>query len=149
MHSATKKIPNIFIGVYFRRHKLNEEGSIAYDAPEISTDGDVAQMIICPIPKATQLTTLDDDFIYAGNPFLCGPPLANECFLDDSQHGLEVEEQNENGNEDKLEKIWFYFVIAIGYAIGFWVVIGSLFMSRSWRHAHCQCIDEMVTLLRQ
>ncbi|WVY98928.1 hypothetical protein V8G54_031079 [Vigna mungo] len=101
-----------------------------------------------PIPKGTQLTTLGDDFIYAGNPFLCGPPLPNECFLDDSQHGHEVEEQNEDGNEDKLEKIWFYFVIATGYAIGFWAVIGSLFMSRSWRHAHCQCIDEMVRRIK-
>jgi len=97
-----------------------------------------------PIPKGTQLSTLDDDFIYAGNPFLCGAPLPNECFVDDSQH----DHEDEDDNEDKLEEIWFYFVIAIGYAIGFLAVIASLFMSTSLRHAHSQCIDEMLRIIK-
>ncbi|TKY53647.1 Leucine-rich repeat-containing protein 58 [Spatholobus suberectus] len=43
---------------------------------------------------------------------------------------------------DKVEKLWFFFVIALGYAIGFWAVIGSLLMKRSWRLAYFQFIDE-------
>ncbi|KAG4907122.1 receptor-like protein EIX2 [Glycine soja] len=92
-----------------------------------------------PIPKGTQLSTLDDPFIYTGNPFLCGPPLQNECYADDFQHGNEDEE----GKKDEVEKLWFYFVIALGYGLGFWAVIGSLLMKKSWRRAYFQYIDEL------
>ncbi|KAK7393251.1 hypothetical protein VNO78_21801 [Psophocarpus tetragonolobus] len=88
------------------------------------------------IPQGTQLSTLNDPFIYTGNPFLCGPPLPNECFVDDSHHG------NEDEDGGKVENFLFYFVIALGYAFGFWVVIGSLLMKRSWRCAYFQYIDE-------
>ncbi|KAL2993618.1 hypothetical protein AAZX31_10G122500 [Glycine max] len=91
-----------------------------------------------PIPKGTQLSTLDDPFIYIGNPFLCGPPLPNECSANDSKHGNE----DEDGKDDKIEKLWFYFVVALGFAIGFWAVIGSLLMKRSWRCAYFQYIDK-------
>ncbi|KAK7393250.1 hypothetical protein VNO78_21800 [Psophocarpus tetragonolobus] len=89
-----------------------------------------------PIPQGTQLSTLNGPFIYTGNPFLCGPPLPNECFVDDSHHG------NEDEDGGKVENFLFYFVIALGYAFGFWVVIGSLLMKRSWRCAYFQYIDE-------
>nr|KYP73566.1 LRR receptor-like serine/threonine-protein kinase GSO1 [Cajanus cajan] len=92
------------------------------------------------IPEGTQLSTLDDPFIYAGNPFLCGPPLPNKCFRDDSQHGNQ--DEDEDAKKDKVEKLWFYFVVALGYAVGFWTVIGSLLMKRSWRHAYFQYIDK-------
>ncbi|CAJ1968015.1 unnamed protein product [Sphenostylis stenocarpa] len=89
-----------------------------------------------PIPSGSQLSTLDDPFIYAGNPFLCGSPLQNECPVDESEH------EDEDGKKDKVEKLLFYFIVAVGYAIGFWSVIGSLLISRSWRRAYFQRIDE-------
>nr|KYP73569.1 LRR receptor-like serine/threonine-protein kinase GSO2 [Cajanus cajan] len=96
------------------------------------------------IPKGNQLSSLDDPFIYIGNPFLCGTPLPNKCSPDDSQHGNE----DEDGKEDKLETFLFYFVIALGYVIGFWVVIGSLLMKRNWRHAYFQLIDESMMRIK-
>ncbi|KAK7393238.1 hypothetical protein VNO78_21788 [Psophocarpus tetragonolobus] len=99
-----------------------------------------------PIPKGYQLSSLDDPFIYNGNPFLCGDPLPKECSTDDSQHDNTVED--EDGNKDKMENFWFYSVIAIGYAVGFWGVIGSLFMSRRWRHAYFQWTDDAMHIIR-
>ena len=93
-----------------------------------------------PIPKGTQLSTFDDSFIYAGNTFLCGPPLPHKCSDDNLQSGNDDEEKDDK--EDKVEKLLFYFVIALGYFIGFWAVIGSLLLQRSWRLAYFQYIDE-------
>ncbi|KAL5138355.1 Receptor-like protein EIX2 [Glycine soja] len=93
-----------------------------------------------PIPRGTQLSTLDDPFIYTGNQFLCGPPLPNECSPDDSQH--DNVDEDEDGKKDKVEKLWFYFVIALGYALGFWAVIGSLLIKTSWRRSYFQYIDD-------
>ncbi|KAK7393259.1 hypothetical protein VNO78_21809 [Psophocarpus tetragonolobus] len=91
-----------------------------------------------PIPQGTQLSSLDDPFIYIGNAFLCGPPLPNQCSADHFQQDTE----DEDGKEDKVEKLLFYFIITLGYAIGFWAVIGSLFIKRSRRQAYFQYIDE-------
>ncbi|XP_014511501.1 leucine-rich repeat receptor protein kinase EMS1-like [Vigna radiata var. radiata] len=92
-----------------------------------------------PIPIGTQLSTFDS-FMYAGNTFLCGPPLPNKCSDDNLQHGNDDEEKDQK--EDKVEKLWFYFVIALGYFIGFWAVSGSLLLKRSWRLAYFQYIEE-------
>ncbi|KAG4997213.1 hypothetical protein JHK84_028243 [Glycine max] len=93
-----------------------------------------------PIPKGTQLSTLDDPLIYTGNQFLCGPPLPNECSADDSQH--DNVDEDEDGKKDKVAKLWFYFIIALGYALGFWAVIGSLLIKTSWRRSYFQYIDD-------
>ncbi|KAK7393227.1 hypothetical protein VNO78_21771 [Psophocarpus tetragonolobus] len=63
-----------------------------------------------PIPRGNQLSSLDDPFIYAGNPFLCGHPRPNECFANDSQHG---EVEDEDGKEHKPEKLWFRFGLVL------------------------------------
>nr|KYP73567.1 LRR receptor-like serine/threonine-protein kinase GSO2 [Cajanus cajan] len=97
-----------------------------------------------PIPEGRQLSTLDNPFIYAGNPFLCGPPRPNKCFTDDEDDDDdEDEDEDEDGKKGKLEKLWFYFVVAFGYAVGFWTVVGSLLIKRSWRLAYFQYIDEL------
>ncbi|BAT96141.1 hypothetical protein LR48_Vigan02g062300 [Vigna angularis] len=93
-----------------------------------------------PIPIGTQLSTFDDSFIYGGNTFLCGPPLPNKCSDDNLQPDNDNEEKYQK--EDKVEKLLFYFVIALGYFIGFWAVTGSLLLRRSWRLAYFQYIDE-------
>ena len=90
------------------------------------------------IPRGNQLLVLDDPLIYIGNPFLCGAPLSNQCPADDSQHGYD----DEGDKEGRLEKLWFYLVIALGFATGFWAVIGSLMLKKGWRHAYFGYIDE-------
>ncbi|WVY95886.1 hypothetical protein V8G54_028037 [Vigna mungo] len=99
-----------------------------------------------PIPIGTQLSTFDDSFIYGGNTFLCGPPLPNKCSDDNLQRGNDDEEKDHK--EDKVEKLLFYFVIALGYFIGFWAVTGSLLLRRSWRLAYFQYIDESTSRIK-
>lgn len=38
----------------------------------------------------------------------------------------------------------FYFVIAVGFIIGFWGVIGILVFKKRWRHALFQYVDDFV-----
>lgn len=56
----------------------------------------------------------------------------------------EGEGEDEDGNEDKSEKILFYFVVATGFATGFGAVIGVLWLKNSWRHAYFGYIDEVL-----
>ncbi|KAL1339622.1 hypothetical protein AAHE18_U051800 [Arachis hypogaea] len=96
-----------------------------------------------PIPKGNQFQTLDDPFLYIGNPSLCGPPLQNQCNapVDDSQ---EDDDEDEDGKdkEDQKEKWLFYFVVALGFITGFWGFIGVFLLKKGWRHAYFQCIDD-------
>ncbi|PNX57728.1 leucine-rich repeat receptor protein kinase exs-like protein, partial [Trifolium pratense] len=90
-----------------------------------------------PIPQGNQFSTLNDPFIYVGNKFLCGAPLSNKC--DPGENDMDEDEK-----EDKAEKLWFYFVVAIGFGTGFWVVVGVLLFKKCWRKAYFKCIDETV-----
>lgn len=92
-----------------------------------------------PIPQGNQFSTLDDPFIYVGNKFLCGAPLPNQCGTDDRDDDSELDE---DGKQDRSEKWWFYFVVALGFATGFWAVVGVLLLKKRWRHAYFRCIDE-------
>lgn len=42
-----------------------------------------------------------------------------------------------------MEKFGFYISMGMGFAIGFWVVCGSLVIKQSWRRAYFKFIDEM------
>ncbi|KAI9080564.1 hypothetical protein K1719_037530 [Acacia pycnantha] len=84
-----------------------------------------------PIPTENQFLTLNDPSIYVGNRYLCGIPLPNKCQDDDVHQDPETYELED---ENDSEKVWFYFVIAIGFAVGFWGVIGTLVLKKSWRY---------------
>ncbi|KAJ7974795.1 Leucine-rich repeat receptor protein kinase [Quillaja saponaria] len=94
-----------------------------------------------PIPRDRQLTTLGDPSNYAGNPFLCGDSLPKRCPGDYTPQAPARAGHHED-EEDKKEKVWFYFVIALGFVTGFWTVIGVLFFKKNWRHAFFRCIEE-------
>ena len=60
-----------------------------------------------------------------------------------------VNDRGESGDDDdvkhdRVEKLWFYFVVALGFATGFWVFIGVLFLKKGWRRAYFEYIDEVV-----
>ncbi|MED6205754.1 hypothetical protein PIB30_020723 [Stylosanthes scabra] len=84
-----------------------------------------------PIPTENQFSTFEAS-TYVGNPYLCGLPLPNSCSSNSSSQGPGDEE---NGTRDKLEKWGFYFVVAAGFATGFWGIIGLLYLKKNWRHA--------------
>ncbi|KAJ1391053.1 Leucine-rich repeat [Sesbania bispinosa] len=89
-----------------------------------------------PIPKGNQLLTLDDTSIYADNP--------DEC-PGDILHGAPESkgDEDKDGKKDNEEKIWLYFVIAVGFATGFWGVIGTLLLKKNWRHAYFRWVEDV------
>ncbi|XP_056689846.1 receptor-like protein EIX2 isoform X1 [Spinacia oleracea] len=95
------------------------------------------------IPTGNQLQTLNDPLSYAGNPYLCGDPLAKKCKSDnDSPNGSSGDQNNEDEvSEDKHETMWFYLVVMSGFATGFWCVVGTLFLKKSWRHAFFRRVE--------
>ncbi|KAI3443260.1 Protein kinase domain-containing protein [Psidium guajava] len=95
-----------------------------------------------PIPKGNQIQTLDDPSIYVGNPLLCGIPLQNKC--PDAEAPQVLEE--DNIEEGKLEKLMFYVVIMLGFATGFWGVVGSLVYKKNWRRAYFNYADRKIDM---
>ncbi|CAL9766819.1 unnamed protein product, partial [Musa acuminata subsp. burmannicoides] len=93
------------------------------------------------IPTGSQLQTLTDPSIYAGNSDLCGPPLVKNCTDDMPTEGKE-EEENEN-SKDRLESIWLYMCRAVGFIVGFWTICGSILLNSRWRIAYFRAIDSI------
>ncbi|GKU93280.1 hypothetical protein SLEP1_g6885 [Rubroshorea leprosula] len=93
-----------------------------------------------PIPTGYQLQTLEDPTMYVGNPQLCGVPLLKKC----SNDTLPPTIANFKGNsEGALKRMWFYIVVMLGFATGFWGVVGTLFFMKNWRYAYFQWMDDV------
>ncbi|CAL9204306.1 unnamed protein product, partial [Musa hybrid cultivar] len=93
------------------------------------------------IPTGNQFQTFTDLSIYVGNPYLCGPPLPTNCTMNITK--AIKEEQNEDSSESRIETLWLYTSITLGFIIGFWVICGSLLLRRTWRIAYFHAIDNM------
>uniref|UniRef100_M1B6H4 Serine-threonine protein kinase, plant-type n=2 Tax=Solanum tuberosum TaxID=4113 RepID=M1B6H4_SOLTU len=74
------------------------------------------------IPVSTQLQSFDSTS-FQGNK-LCGLPLLVNC----SSDGNIPNNKHEDDESDKDEVDWFYISMAIGFALSFWGVCGSLFL---------------------
>ncbi|XP_059290133.1 receptor-like protein EIX2 [Lycium ferocissimum] len=99
------------------------------------------------IPTSTQFQTKVDPTIFQGNDALCGPPL-KKCFDDGtttSHSGADDEEETDD--EDKLEKIWFFAVVGLGYLVGFWVFFGTLVIKKIWRISYFRFIETCIVEL--
>ncbi|KAF8027128.1 hypothetical protein BT93_E0140 [Corymbia citriodora subsp. variegata] len=98
---------------------------------------------IGPIPKGNQIQTLVDPSIYADNPLLCGDPLPKKC------PGAKAPEapKEDTNEEGKLEKVMFYIVIMLGFAIGFWGVIGVLVYKKNWRRIYFDYVDRKTDMV--
>ncbi|GKV48972.1 hypothetical protein SLEP1_g55745 [Rubroshorea leprosula] len=93
-----------------------------------------------PIPTGYQLQTLDDPTIYAGNPQLCGAPFLKIC----PNNALPPTTTNfKDNNEGALKRMWFYIVVMLGFSTGFWGVVGTLILVKSWRYAYFQWVDDV------
>ncbi|GKU93305.1 hypothetical protein SLEP1_g6910 [Rubroshorea leprosula] len=93
-----------------------------------------------PIPTGYQLQTLEDPTIYAGNPQLCGAPLLKKC----PNNALPPTTTNfKDNNEGALKRMWFYIVVMLGFSTGFWGVVGTLILVKSWRYAYFQWVDDV------
>ncbi|XP_060675985.1 receptor-like protein EIX1 [Ziziphus jujuba] len=81
------------------------------------------------IPTSTQLQSLDGSSFIVNQ--LCGPPLAQNCSESDRMPpGVEEEEEDREGN--LLEQSGFHLSLGLGFAIGFWTVLGSLLFNTPW-----------------
>ncbi|KAH0724636.1 hypothetical protein KY290_000421 [Solanum tuberosum] len=93
------------------------------------------------IPLSTQLQSFDPTS-FQGNK-LCGLPLLVNC----SPDGNIPNHEYEDDESDKYEVDWFYISMAIGFALSFWGVCGSLLFKRSWRHAYFRFLDRSWEML--
>ncbi|XP_074282111.1 receptor-like protein EIX2 [Silene latifolia] len=93
------------------------------------------------IPTGRQLQTLDDPSIYANNSGLCGFPL-NNCTEVDSPTRHAAGKDNVE-KEDKYDKMWFILAVMSGVATGFWGVVGTLVIKRSWRESYFRYVENL------
>ncbi|KAI9092762.1 hypothetical protein K1719_027559 [Acacia pycnantha] len=92
------------------------------------------------IPLGTQLQGFDA-WSYTGNLELCGPPLQKNCT---SPEKPDIREQVEGNDDDDAFLKSLYLGMGVGFAVGFWVVCGSLFLNRPWRHTYFRFFDGAV-----
>ncbi|KAL0326248.1 UNVERIFIED_CONTAM: Receptor-like protein EIX2 [Sesamum radiatum] len=87
------------------------------------------------IPSGTQLRGFSAS-AYAGNNGLCGPPLA-ACLAPDHGPGTpEATDDDHVGKEDSIFGMGFYISVVLGFVVGFWGVIVTLVVNKSWRMAY-------------
>ncbi|XP_074282169.1 receptor-like protein EIX2 isoform X2 [Silene latifolia] len=99
-----------------------------------------------PIPKGSQLQTLDDPSIYANNSGLCEFPLPSCTKPEPPPSSTNVNPttgKHHVDKEDKYEKLWFILAVMSGVATGFWGVVGTLVIKRSWREAYFRYVEEL------
>ncbi|KAM4092031.1 hypothetical protein ACB094_06G005700 [Castanea mollissima] len=90
------------------------------------------------IPSSTQLQSLNES-PFSGNK-LCGPPLTNNCTIRDVKP---ISENKWSKHFHPLKLDWFYVSMALGFVVGFWVVLGPLLLYKQWRIMYFQFLDHL------
>ncbi|XP_038975001.1 receptor-like protein EIX2 [Phoenix dactylifera] len=103
------------------------------------------------IPLGNQLQTFIDPSIYAGNPGLCGFPLAQKCKDDKTNQGPNAvggDKQNDNAMDEEASEIErLYMSMGLGFAVGLWAVFGPLLFNRKWTEAYFRLIDQVYDMV--
>ena len=90
------------------------------------------------IPLSTQLQSLSAS-CFIGNR-LCGAPLIENCSISDVKPNVE----NKRGKDFGGPKVdWFYVSMALGFVVGFWVVLGPLLLNKQVRIVYFQFLDHL------
>ncbi|TVU34448.1 hypothetical protein EJB05_16280, partial [Eragrostis curvula] len=83
------------------------------------------------IPTGQQLQTLNSQYMYIGNPGLCGPPLLNNC---------STTETNQDVNQvHDISSL--YLSLSTGFMTGIWTVFCTMLFKKTWRIAYFQLLD--------
>ncbi|TQE07422.1 hypothetical protein C1H46_007075 [Malus baccata] len=98
--------------------------------------------LIGQIPISTQLQSFDQ-FNYVGNK-LCGPPLEVRCSINEVMPPVGDDKHIEG---HLLEDGGFYLSLGLGFAFGFWIVLGSLLSNVPWSNAFSQFQNSIVKKL--
>ncbi|KAK7817413.1 receptor-like protein eix2 [Quercus suber] len=94
--------------------------------------------LIGRIPSSTQLQSLNASSFF-GNK-LCGPPLTDNCTI----HFVKPNIENKWGKDFGGQMVdWFFVSMALGFVVGFWVVVGPLFWNKQWRILYFQFLDHL------
>ncbi|XP_072963471.1 receptor-like protein EIX2 [Typha angustifolia] len=89
------------------------------------------------IPSGGQLETFLDPTIYIGNNNLCGPPTFKNC------SGNQTTMSDLTEHEDGYDMSSFYLSMGLGFAMGFWMVFGTLLLKRTWRTTYFLFVDDI------
>ncbi|XP_068502800.1 receptor-like protein EIX2 [Phaseolus vulgaris] len=89
------------------------------------------------IPSGTQLQTFDVSNFIGNN--LCGPPLHFNCNPTEKIDNFDHNKRR----SDRHGVNWFFVSMTIGFVMGFWIVIGPLFICRSWRNTYFHFLDHV------
>ncbi|CAD6268760.1 unnamed protein product [Miscanthus lutarioriparius] len=87
------------------------------------------------IPSGQQLQTLNYQYMYIGNPGLCGPPLLKNCSMNVTNPT--VSQQHEGGRSS------FYISMSMGFIMGLWIVFCAMLFLKTWRIAYFQLLDRL------
>ncbi|KAK9126708.1 hypothetical protein Scep_015554 [Stephania cephalantha] len=97
------------------------------------------------IPSGNQLQTLEDPSIYEGNSKLCGMPLSLKC-QDNETHDHAPNHVNEDIEEDEegFELKWFFVSMAVGFVVGYFGLLGTLWIKKGWRNACSMYLEGII-----
>ncbi|XP_042485349.1 receptor-like protein 56 [Macadamia integrifolia] len=94
------------------------------------------------IPYENNFATFTMDS-YIGNQGLCGPPTEVNCSSPQPQHHeykkIDDDEQSLIDND-----LFFYSYVVLSYALGFWIVVAPLLLSRNWRRKYYRVVDKCI-----
>uniref|UniRef100_A0A0D9V2M5 non-specific serine/threonine protein kinase n=1 Tax=Leersia perrieri TaxID=77586 RepID=A0A0D9V2M5_9ORYZ len=88
------------------------------------------------IPSGQQLQTLNNFYMYIGNPGLCGPPLLTNCSANKSSQIV-----NDEHDDASHDTTYLYLSISAGYVVGLWTVFCTILFKKSWRVAYFRLFD--------
>jgi len=95
--------------------------------------------LIGEVPSGNQLQTLvDPEYIYIGNPGLCGPPLWRKCSQTEP-----IPIPTREKHEDLNDVAMFFVGMCSGYAMGMWVVFCAFLFHGNWRDNWYSACDSL------
>ncbi|WVZ69841.1 hypothetical protein U9M48_018567 [Paspalum notatum var. saurae] len=87
------------------------------------------------IPSGQQLQTINNQYMYIGNPGLCGPPLVNNCSMNETNPN--INQQHEDARSS------LYLSMGMGFVMGVWTVFCIMLFLKTWRTAYFQLLDQL------
>ncbi|RWR73561.1 leucine-rich repeat receptor protein kinase EMS1-like protein [Cinnamomum micranthum f. kanehirae] len=91
------------------------------------------------IPHEKQFLTFNESS-YRGNHDLCGPPLPRNCSSNNPSQTRDNKEEEEDNSEILDSPMFFYLLVAISYALGFWSFI-ALICNKNRRESLFRTVD--------
>uniref|UniRef100_A0A2K2B0P1 FHA domain-containing protein n=1 Tax=Populus trichocarpa TaxID=3694 RepID=A0A2K2B0P1_POPTR len=89
-----------------------------------------------------QFGTFDDENCYEGNPFLCGPPLRNNC--SEEAVPLQPVPNDEQGDDGFIDMEFFYISFGVCYTVVVMTIAAVLYINPYWRRRWSYFIEDCI-----